>query len=150
MARHRRAGGGARQADFNHGGNMPITMLYAGLLALVLLVLSVRTIQARASTKVYMGDGGNELMLRRMRGMANFVEYVPMVLIMMGLLEMKLVAPWLVHTIGATLLVARVLHGYTFAFATHFPPGRFLGAVLTQAALAVAALLCLWKGFAGI
>jgi uncharacterized protein len=129
---------------------MPITMFYAGLLALVLLALSVRTIQARAATKVYMGDGGNELMLRRMRGMANFVEYVPLILIMLALLELRATAPWQLHALGATLLVARVLHGYTFAFATHFPAGRFLGAVLTQAALAVSALLCVWKGLAGL
>ena len=129
---------------------MPITMLYAGALALVLLVLSIRAIQARGQTKVFMGDGGNELMLRRMRGMANFVEYVPMILILMALLELRGLAPWVLHALGATLLVGRLLHGYTFAFAAHFPPGRFGGAVLTQAALAVAALLCIWKGFAGI
>jgi uncharacterized protein len=129
---------------------MPITMLYAGLLSLVLFALSVRTIQARGATKVFMGDGGNELMLRRMRGMANFVEYVPMILIGMALLELRSTPSWLLHAIGATLLVARVLHGYTFAFATHFPPGRFAGAVLTQAALVATAVLCVWKGFAGL
>ena len=125
---------------------MPITMLYAGALALVLLMLSIRVIQARGQTKVYMGDGGNELMLRRMRGQANFVEYVPMALILIALLEYRGAAPWLLHALGATLLVARLLHGYTFAFAKHFPPGRFGGAVLTQAVLAVAGLACLWQG----
>jgi len=125
---------------------MPITMLYAGALSLVLLVLSIRVIQARGATKVFMGDGGNELMVRRMRGQANFVEYVPMVLILMALLEYGGTAGWLLHALGATLLVARLLHGYTFAFATHFPPGRFGGALLTQLVLGVAALLCLWRG----
>jgi hypothetical protein len=127
---------------------MPITMLYAGALALLLLVLSARVIQARGQTKVFMGDGGNELMIRRMRGQANFVEYVPMALILMALLEYRGSAPWLLHALGVTLLVARLLHGYTFAFAKHFPPGRFGGAVLTQAVIGVAALACLWKGLA--
>lgn len=125
---------------------MPITMLYAGALALVLLVLSVRVIQARGATKVYMGDGGNDLMLRRMRGQANFVEYVPMILILLGLLEMRGAPAWELHALGATLLVARLLHGYTFAFATHFPPGRFGGAVLTQVVLGWAALAAIWQG----
>jgi uncharacterized protein len=129
---------------------MPITMLYAGALALVLLVLSIRVIQARGQTKVFMGDGGNELMVRRMRGQANFVEYVPMVLILLGLLETRGSAPWLLHAVGATLLVARLLHGYAFAFAKHFPPGRFAGALLTQLALGVAALLSLYQGFAAL
>ena len=126
---------------------MPITMLYAGALGLVLLVLSARVIQARGATKVYMGDGGNELMLRRMRGQANFVEYVPMALILMALLELRGAPAWELHALGATLLVARLLHGYTFAFATHFPPGRFLGAVLTQLVVGWGALAALWQGF---
>ena len=126
---------------------MPITMLYAGALGLVLLALSARVIQARGATKVYMGDGGNELMLRRMRGQANFVEYVPMALILMGLLEMRGAPAWELHALGATLLVARLLHGYTFAFAKHFPPGRFLGAVLTQLVVGWGALAALWQGF---
>src|SRR5262249_21973830 len=124
------SGGVAREESlkcpiYEGGIDMPITMLYAGALALVLLVLSVRVIQARGSTKVFMGDGGNELMIRRMRGQANFVEYVPMVLILLGLLETRGAPAWELHAIGATLLVARLLHGYTFAFATNFPPGRF-------------------------
>jgi uncharacterized membrane protein YecN with MAPEG domain len=129
---------------------MPITMLYTGLLGLVLLVLSIRVIQARGATKVFMGDGGNELMLRRMRGQANFVEYVPMALIMMALLELRATAPWVLHLLGATLLIGRLLHGYTFAFAKHFPPGRFGGAVLTQLVVGMAAVLCVLKGFAGL
>jgi len=125
---------------------MPITMLYAGALALVLLVLSFRVIQARGTTKVFMGDGGNELMIRRMRGQANFVEYVPMILVLLALLEYRAAAPWLLHALGATLLAARLLHGYAFAFASHFPPGRFLGALGTQLVLVVAGLLSLWHG----
>jgi uncharacterized protein len=129
---------------------MPITMLYAGALALVLLVLSVRVIQARGSTKVFMGDGGNELMIRRMRGQGNFVEYVPMALILLGLLEYRGTAPWLLHALGATLLVARLLHGYTFAFATHFPAGRFLGTLGTQLAVGAGGLLALWQGLSAL
>lgn len=125
---------------------MPITMLYAGALALVLLMLSIRVIQARGATKVFMGDGGNELMIRRMRGQANFVEYVPMILVLLALLEYRGTAAWLLHALGATLLVARLLHAYAFAFATHFPPGRFLGALGTQLVLVVAGLACLWRG----
>jgi len=125
---------------------MPITMLYAGALALVLLVLSIRVIQARGATKVFMGDGGNELMVRRMRGQANFVEYVPMALILMGLMENHGAPAWELHTLGATLLFARLLHGYAFAFAAHFPPGRFGGALLTQIVVGWGALACLWQG----
>lgn len=127
---------------------MPITMLYAGALAFVLLALSVRVIQARGATKVFIGDGGNELMIRRMRGQANFVEYVPLILVLLALLEYRGTAAWLLHAFGASLVVARVLHAYAFAFSAHFPPGRFLGTAVTQLVLVGTGALCLWQGFA--
>ena len=130
---------------------MPVTMLYAGALGLILLVLSVRVIQARGAQKVYMGDGGNELVLRRMRGHANFAEYVPTCLILLGLLEFQHALPvWVLHALGGSLLVARVLHAYTFAFSTHFMPGRFGGTVLTWAVLGIGAALNLWAGLASL
>ncbi len=125
---------------------MPITMLYAGALALVLLVLSVRVTQARGQEKVYMGDGGNALVLRRMRGQANFVEYVPITLLLIGFLELRGAPAWELHALLGSLLAARLLHGYTFGFATFFMPGRFGGAVLTWAVLGVSAALCVWQG----
>ena len=126
---------------------MPITMLYSGALALVLLVLGIRVIQARGQEKVYMGDGGNALVLRRMRGQANFVEYVPMTLLLVAFLELRGAPAWELHALLATLLVARIVHAYTFAFATFFTPGRFGGTVLTWAVLGISAVLCIWQGF---
>ena len=129
---------------------MPITMLYAGALALILLVLSTRVIQARGQQKVYMGDGGNEIVLRRMRGHANFAEYVPMCLVLIALLELRGAPAWELHALGATLLVARMLHAYSFGFSSHFMPGRFGGTVLTWAVLGTSAALCIWKGLAAL
>ena len=129
---------------------MPITMLYAGALALILLVLSARVIQARGQQKVYMGDGGNDLVLRRMRGHANFAEYVPMTLILIGLLEFRGMAPWVLHALGLTLLLARSLHAYSFGFSSQFMPGRFGGTVLTWSVLGISAGLCIWKGLAAL
>ena len=125
---------------------MPITMLYAGALGVVFLVLSIRVIAGRQSTKTYMGDGGNPKMLRLMRGHGNFAEYVPLVLVLMALLENSGASHAVMHGIGATLLAGRLLHAYTFAFSDHFLPGRFLGINLTFLALLAASGLCLWYG----
>jgi len=104
---------------------MPITMKYAGALALVFLVLSIRVIQGRTGKEgPSLGDGGNPGMLRRIRGHANFAEYVPIILIMMGLLESSGARPLLIHALGAATLVARVAHGYTFAYLENWPLGR--------------------------
>jgi uncharacterized membrane protein YecN with MAPEG domain len=126
---------------------MTITMLYAGALALVLLVLGIRVLQARGQEKVYMGDGGNALVLRRMRGQANFIEYVPMTLLLIAFLEQRGAPAWELHALLGTLLVSRLVHAYTFAFSMFFTPGRFGGTVLTWAVMGVSAMLCLWQGF---
>jgi uncharacterized membrane protein YecN with MAPEG domain len=63
-----------------------ITPLYAGLLALLYLVLSYRIVVLRRN-KVSLGDGGNPILQRRIRAHGNFSEYVPMILIMLGILD---------------------------------------------------------------
>lgn len=123
---------------------MPITMFYAGALAAVFLVLSVRVVQGRRKNKVNLGDGGNEAVLRLMRGHSNFAEYVPLVLVMMALLETHGTSATIMHALGGTLLLARFVHGYTFAFTSSFLPGRIAGTMLTWLALTAAGLLCLW------
>ena len=55
---------------------MIVTPFYAGLLALVFFVLSMRVVAVRG--RVSLGDGGDPVVLRRMRGQANFAEYVRM------------------------------------------------------------------------
>ena len=85
---------------------MIITSLYAGLLAFIFLALSARVVAVRG--RVSLGDGGDPEVLRRMRGHANFAEYVPLILVMMALLEYQQIAAWQLHAIGATLVFARV------------------------------------------
>ena len=44
---------------------MPITALYAGLLAPLFILLSMRVIRRRRGAKVAVGDGGDMALLRR-------------------------------------------------------------------------------------
>jgi uncharacterized membrane protein YecN with MAPEG domain len=124
----------------------PITLLYGGALALIFFALSIRVIQGRAGKdRPGLGDGGDPMMLRRIRGHANFAEYVPLILVLMGFLEASGVKAWQLHTIGGTLLVGRILHGYTFAFTKSSVIGRTGGILLTFVALLMAGVLALVK-----
>lgn len=117
---------------------MIITPLYAGLLAVWLLILSWRVVLGRqAKDGPGLGDGGNPNMLRRIRGQANFVEYVPIILVLMAFLELGGWPAWVLHALGLTLLVARLLHGYALSFSDHFQFGRFWGTLLTFVLLLV-------------
>lgn len=129
---------------------MAITALYAGLLGLVYLVLTMRVIRRRQTRGINLGDAGDVAMERRIRGHANFNEYVPFILIVMALLESGQASSKLLHSLGALTLVARVLHGYSFAFTEQWFLGRFYGALLTLIALALAALAALHMGLSGL
>lgn len=127
---------------------LTITQLYAGLLALWFLVLSFHVVRFRTGG-INLGDGGRPEVLRAIRAHANFAEYVPFVLLMMAMLETGgVLAPWVLHAIGLMLLVGRLLHGIALAFTKKWFLGRSAGILLTFASLAIAAVLCVWRGLA--
>ncbi len=125
---------------------MPVTAIYAGLLTMLLLYLSVRVIGVRKSAKVEIGDGADKQLLRRIRVHANFVEYTPYALILIGLLESLKAPGMMLHALGATLLAGRVLHAYALSQTPHILPMRVAGMALTFGVLAVAAVACLTLG----
>lgn len=129
--------------------SMIVTPLYAGALALWFLVLSIKVIRYRGHG-ISLGDGGDPNMLRLIRGHANFAEYVPLILVMMAMLELSHYPYWLLHVFGATLLVARVLHGISLSFTQHWKFGRFYGTALTFLLLLIVGGLCLWQGVRGL
>ena len=123
---------------------MIVTPLYAGLLALIYLVLSYRIIVLRGQG-VSFGDGGNPVLLRRIRAHGNFSEYVPFILLMIGMLEISHLANILFHVLGITLVIARLLHGYALSFRDSFKFGRFWGTALTFLLLLVCGALCIFQ-----
>jgi uncharacterized membrane protein YecN with MAPEG domain len=127
---------------------MIVTPLYAGLFALWYLVLSVRVVQRRGHG-ISLGDGGDAPLLRRIRGHGNFSEYVPFILLMMALLETSRFSIYVLHGLGATLLIARLLHGVALSFSEKWQFGRFWGTLLTFIVLLVAAGLCIYQGVLG-
>jgi uncharacterized membrane protein YecN with MAPEG domain len=131
------------------GAAMVVTPLYAALLALWLLVLSLRVIQARRAAHVSLGTGGNAKLERAIRGQANFVEYVPAALLMLLILELARFSIYVLHLLGLLLLIGRLLHGYAFAFSAHFRFGRSAGTALTFVVIAVEALLCVYQAYRG-
>lgn len=124
------------------------TAFFAGLLALVYLGLSGWVIGARVSENVLFGDGGDTTVLKRIRSHANFIEYVPLALILIGLLEAGGSSHGLVLGLLVALLVARILHPIGM-FAAPNSPRQFAcrggGILLTLAVLGVAAIALLLR-----
>ena len=128
---------------------MVITPLYAGMLAAFFLILSWRVIQFRQHG-IPLGDGGDPRMLRRIRAHGNFAEYVPLILVMMGFMEMGHTSVYVLHALGIGLLVSRFLHGYALSFTDRFRFGRTWGSALTFAVLGICAILCVMQGLRGM
>lgn len=128
---------------------MSITPLYAGLLAIWFLALSVRVVQQRGHG-VSLGHGDDAVLLRRIRGHGNFAEYVPLILLMMAMLEYGGMRGWILHVLGATLLLARVLHGVALSYTQKWKFGRFYGTLLSFILLLVVGLLNIWQGVKGL
>ena len=122
-------------------------MLYAALSALFLVWLSGRVIQGRIVFKVDIGDGGNEEMKRRIRVQANFIEYVPLALILMLFVQQSGFSTWIVHLLGVTLTLARVLHAMGLGRFSGVSKGRLIGATAPFIVLLAGAVLSLMGAF---
>jgi len=126
---------------------MFVTPLYAGILTLWFVVLSIRVMNLRRD--VSFGDSGDIAITRVIRAHANFAEYVPLALLLMGFLEVTRYSIYLLHALGVILVVARLLHGLALSFGWQPRFGRVAGAGLTVLVLLVEAVLCVYQGFQG-
>ena len=118
----------------------PISLTIAAGAALLNIWLMMRVGKVRKQEQIFVGDGGNENVIRRMRAQSNFVESAPFVLILLFLLELSLGSSIWLWAAGALYLISRVLHGIGM---DGWMPGRFIGALITMLTLlgfAVAAL----------
>jgi uncharacterized membrane protein YecN with MAPEG domain len=89
---------------------LPVTIATASALVLVYMVLLVRIGQLRFRHHISIGDGGNADLLCRMRTQANFVEYVPLLLLFMAMFEAEGVSRQELSIAGGALVVFRILH----------------------------------------
>jgi uncharacterized membrane protein YecN with MAPEG domain len=133
---------------------MPITALYAALLAVLFLILSARTIGRRQAAKVEIGtatrDGADDReLLRRVRVHANCAEYLPIGVLLLGLAESLKAQPLALHVLGATLLIGRIIHAYGLSQSPHNLPLRVGGMVMTLTMIGLSAALCLWLAAPG-
>ncbi len=108
-----------------------ITTLYAGILAILTVMLAAGVLKHRARTEISLLDGGDLELRRAMRVFGNFTEYVPIALVAILLLENSGVAAWAVHLAGGALVIGRLAHAQGLDAEKAATAGRFIGTVLT-------------------
>ena len=92
------------------------TAFYTSLLALLWLSLTMYVILGRWKYGVSLGDGKERDLNRRIRAHANFVETVPLALILLWIGEIHVFNPEVVHGFGITLVVSRLFHAFGMLF----------------------------------
>lgn len=111
---------------------LPITLTITGAAAIINIWLAMRVGRVRTAEKISIGDGGNARLAARMRAHANFVEYTPFVLILIGLIEFAGgTALWL-WIVGAVFILARVAHAFGMDGAMK---ARMVGTIVTMVTL---------------
>ncbi len=113
--------------------------LWSGLLILLMVFLSFRTIFTRRRFAVSFGDGGHAELTAASRIFGNAAEYIPPCLAILVLLALLGFQPIWVHAIGGGMLLGRILHAWGLGKAKQPSFGRMSGMILTQAALVVGA-----------
>jgi uncharacterized protein len=129
--------------------SLPITLTLAAAAALINLWLMIRCGQVRTSEKISVGDGGSELLIRRMRAHANFIESAPIVLILIGALEITGgTSNWL-WAVGIAFTIGRLAHGLGMDGGA-LEKGRLVGTLLTFLTLIGLAVMALIRVYSNL
>lgn len=118
---------------------LPVTSIIAAILAIIMFPLTLQVSTRRLAVgSVVFGDGGDETLRRRIRAFGNFVEYVPICLILLVLIEFQGARPLWLWITGGLLVAGRVIHALGMLFATS-PAPRGIAMMMTYGAFLVPA-----------
>lgn len=116
---------------------LPVTSSLTAAFAIALVALSFPISLRRLKVGDMVGDSSDEPLRRRIRAQGNFIEYVPLGLIGLGLVEADAAPVWLLVIIAGALAFGRLLHAIGMLGTSTSLRG--VGMVLTYLALLLAA-----------
>jgi uncharacterized membrane protein YecN with MAPEG domain len=130
--------------------NLPATSFAAILLGLLLVLMTLGIALQRKNDQISIGDGGDKLLARRMRGHGNAAEQVPIALILLALAELHGAGTALTWGVAVALVLGRLAHAAQFWFKGALFNLRPLGMILTLGAqlAAIVRLALFWLGLA--
>ena len=120
-----------------------IPAVYAGILALMLVMLGILVVKNRYRAKVGLFDGGDEQLGQAIRVHGNFAEYV------LAFAEAGGSPHWLIHCLGAILVVGRLLHAHGLYHDRGVSKCRRYGVIATIFVLVVGGLANIGLGIFG-
>ena len=115
---------------------MEVTLTFAMILSVFMLILSVRVLDLRGSpvTKAFHSterEIDQRVLDRAIRGHGNLIEYAPLFLILMLALELSDASKYWLYFNGSIFTIGRLMHGVVFAFMKPNPFMRIGDMILT-------------------
>jgi len=131
---------------------IPITLMYASVMAVFALVLSFQagSTRGKLGISVLFGDPVNMELAEKVRRHQNFLEYVPMLLILFGAIEASGGSSMFLYVAGDLLIIARIAHAIGLKHDNMAHPGRLIGAGGTALLTLVTAGYGFWLGFSAL
>lgn len=125
---------------------VPVTAVFAAVLGLLLIVLSLLVSRHRLRLKQNMGVSEDIDFQATVRAHGNLVEYAPIGLIMLAIAELNGVSGTLIYWTGLGFVAGRLLHAFGMINGHGGPHmARMAGILLTWLAIVVLALLLMWN-----
>lgn len=109
---------------------LPVTLSAAAAAAIINFWLAMRIGKLRVSEKVSIGDGGNDMLARRMRAQINFAENTPLVLVLIAGIELARPGSAILALVAGIYALGRVAHGVGMD-GRAFAVGRSIGITIT-------------------
>ncbi len=125
---------------------LEITAFYTGILALIMVFLAYKTSARRLEAKINLGIGEDRIMEQRSRAFGNFIEFVPMMILLMAMIELQGHKAMFIHILGSAIVVARLFHALGITGKLKAVNGRFLGSLLSYIILLLAGGFLLVNG----
>ncbi|MCF8470327.1 MAG: MAPEG family protein [Parvibaculum sp.] len=129
-----------------YSASLAIVGVYAGINILINLFLAYRVSSNRIRSNVMTGTdaAADEGLYNASRAHITNTEYTPLTLVGLVVLHMLSASIYVLHIVGLTLTIGRVLHAIGVSRTGQSSPPRLVGTLLTWIALFVAGIGCLW------
>ena len=125
---------------------IPITLMYASFFALFALFLSFKagSFRGKAGVSILYGEPNNMELAEKIRRHQNFLEYVPIFLIVFGAIEINGGSRMFLYVVGDLLIICRIAHAVGLRHDNMGHIGRLIGAGGTALLTLVTAGYGLW------
>lgn len=116
---------------------LPITSLTVGIFALLMVLLSFQVSLRRVKVGATFGDQDDLVLRRRVRAHGNFIEYAPLAVLSIGLVEFGAAPAEFTVVLAAVFIVSRILHAAGMLYSASATP-RAIAMVAQHIAFIVA------------